>query len=122
MGYDTRYSLDISQTDVLKEIKGLDANGKPASIFVREMLDYNSIKKEICELSGYSYCWIEACKWYDHETDMRKFSKKYKDVVFTLSGEGEESGDLWIKYFKNGKMQVSKARIEYDSYNESLLS
>lgn len=121
MGYETRYSLDISQADVLKEVKGMDASGNPASVFVREKLDHNNVQKEICELSGYPYLWDDSCKWYDHEADMRKFSKRYSEVVFTLRGEGEESGDLWIKYFKNGKMQTANARIEYDSFDEGKL-
>ena len=122
MGYETRYELDIQQSNILKEVKGLDANGNPASIFVRQNLDFKNIQREIAELAGYNYLWSDSVTWYEHEDHMRKFSKKHPDALFTLSGEGEESGDLWIKYFKNGKMQVSKARIEYDPYDESLLS
>jgi hypothetical protein len=122
MGYETKFDLDISSHTFKKEVKGLDANGNPASVFISEHLDYGSIKKEISNAAGYTYLWSNPVKWYEHEKEMREFSKKYPEVVFTLHGEGEESGDLWIKYFKNGKMQTSKARIEYDSYDESLLS
>jgi hypothetical protein len=45
----------------------------------------------------------------------------FPTVLFTLKGEGEESGDMWFKYFKNGKMQVAMARIEFDSFNEGKL-
>ncbi len=122
MGYETKFDLDISSHTFKKEVKGLDANGNPASVFVSEHLDYGSVKKQISNSAGYTNVWNSPCKWYEHEKEMREFSKKYPEVVFTLHGEGEATDDLWIKYFKNGKMQTSKARIEYDSYDESLLS
>lgn len=122
MGYETRYRLEVETVKVKKEVKGIDSNGKPASIFVEEYIDAEKIQKEICDLSGYEYAFSDMCKWYDHEKDMRTISKKYKDVLLKLSGEGEESGDLWVKYFKNGKMQYCEARIEFDPFDEKKLS
>lgn len=121
MGYETRYRLEVETVRVWKEVKGIDANGKSASIFVKEYIDAEKIKREICDLSGYQYAFSDSCKWYNHEKDMRAISKKYKGVLLKLFGEGEESGDLWIKYFKNGKMQSCKARIEFDPFDESKL-
>jgi hypothetical protein len=43
------------------------------------------------------------------------------DVLFTLSGEGEESGDIWRKYYKNGKCQTTAAVIQLDDFDERLL-
>ena len=60
----------------------------------------------------------ESGKWYDHEEDMRAFSLKHPGVLFEMTGEGEENEDMWRKYFKDGKMQVCKARITFDDFDE----
>ena len=53
----------------------------------------------------------EATMWETHEADLREFSKHYDDFVITLYGQGDEAGDMWVKYFKNGKMQYEPAEI-----------
>lgn len=63
----------------------------------------------------------DQMKWYDHEDDMKEFSAKWPNVLFTLTGEGEEPGDLWVKYFRNGKVQTATAKITYEPLDESLL-
>jgi len=65
--------------------------------------------------------WRVTSKWYEHETDMRKLSIKYPDIVFELYGEGERCGDIWSKYFKNGKMQSCYAKITFDKFDEKKL-
>lgn len=71
-----------------------------------------------CSILGSS---VESCKWYNHEDDMRKFSTHFPSVLFTLIGEGEEPGDMWYKYFRNGKMQVCEAKITFDEFDERKL-
>jgi len=63
----------------------------------------------------------EPMKWYDHETDMIKYSLSKPDVLFVLDGDGEDSGDIWRKYFKNGKMQPALAKIVFDNFDETKL-
>lgn len=103
MGYYTRYKLRVESTEsdlipeFLAECKNasyaIDAKGNPE----------------------------EETKWYEHEKDLMSFSKRHPEALFILSGEGEESGDIWLKYFKNGLMQTAKAIISFESYNETKL-
>jgi hypothetical protein len=61
-------------------------------------------------------------KWYEHEDDMRQLSSRFPDILFTLSGKGEENEDIWVKYFKGGRMQVSRATIAFEGFDEHKLS
>jgi|LakMenEpi03Aug12_release.lakeMendotaPanAssembly.Ray.scaffolds.fasta_scaffold51249_3 hypothetical protein len=100
MGYYTSHQLEI--------VKGNDG-----------VTDY---KKQISELSGYNDCFDESIKWYEHETDMRSYSLEHPNTLFKLSGEGEESGDIWAEYYLNGKMQRVIAIIVFEDFDESKLS
>jgi hypothetical protein len=99
MGYHTRYEIEIT----------------PDSTDIREAIEYDD------DLAYAIGSGSDDCKWYDHESDMRTFSQRFPDVLFTLIGEGEEAGDLWRKYFRNGKMQSCSAQITYEPFDESKL-
>lgn len=104
MGYYTRYELAIDVPDV-------DA---PRPV------DADTLRQKLYQKTGYSL--TDECKWYDHEEHMREFSKEYPHVLFTLDGDGEENGDIWRKYFKNGKMQFEKqAKWEPPPFDPSKL-
>lgn len=121
MGYNTRYSLEIEGATYKEEVTGEDVNGNTVTILVTKNTDLETLKKEISKESGYDYVFSDECKWYDHDDDMKNFSKKYPDVLFILSGEGEEPGDLWKTYYKNGKMQTAEAVITYEAFDEGKL-
>jgi hypothetical protein len=53
---------------------------------------------------------------------MIKMSLQFPDLIFQLKGEGEEPEDIWIKYYKNGKVQVCYAKITFDEYDETKLN
>jgi hypothetical protein len=61
------------------------------------------------------------CKWYEHDEDMRNFSKKYPNVLFLLEGKGEESEDVWRKYYQDGKCQECHAKLVFDEYDPAKL-
>lgn len=83
----------------------------------------NSIEheKQISELADYSSCFDDEIKWYGCEEDMINYSLKYPELTFLIDGEGEESGDIWKAYFKNGKSFKTKAVMTFEEFNESKL-
>ena len=64
---------------------------------------------------------FDDCKWYDHEDDILKFSKKYPDTLFVLTGIGEEKVDIWIFYAKNGKGYKEMATLQFPCFDENKL-
>ena len=137
MGYYTNFNLSYklpneedTSTQELEEFKkqaeeqgievpeGLVVNRQTLQDKLDEALEedteYGPYRLFLC---GYG----DDCKWYEHETEMLSLSRKFPTILFTLKGEGEVAGDLWIKYFKGGKIQVCVATITYDEFDESLL-
>lgn len=91
MGYATEYELNVQNA------RGIE----------------NEIEESLNEISGYAIELgeVTTMKWYDHQKDMTQISKNFPDVVFTLDGVGEESGDIWKAMYKNGKSKRVRAEI-----------
>lgn len=75
------------------------------------------IKNTILSLESY-----DETKWYEHIEDMQTLSKKIPNVIFILSGYGEEPGDIWKAYFKNGKYKKIYAEIVFPEFDKNLLN
>jgi len=43
-------------------------------------------------------------KWYEHDSDMKELSKQFPEVLFTLTGEGEDTGDVWRTWYRGGEI------------------
>ena len=108
MGYYTEYNLKIEGCDFEK-----------ATEVIEELRESSDGAEYALNEVGES---AENCKWYDHQKDLKEFSKKYPDLVFELNGEGEESGDIWKKYFQNGKVQLCNAVIVFPEFDPRKLS
>lgn len=63
----------------------------------------------------------EATKWYACETDMRCLSRRFPGVLFTVTGDGEDKGDLWVAYFLDGRMQRDAAEVVYPGFDPEKL-
>lgn len=118
MGYYTRYNFavvdygksDIGDFDIVERILKLHAENKKdefAYPLVRMINDLGGLfywsrdiltQSRLEEISP-----DEEATWYDAEDDIKKLSKELPDITFCLSGSGEEGGDEWARYFKNGK-------------------
>ena len=109
MGYYTYYKLSVKNTN--------DASYNAFDLWI-----------ETKPKTTHGYSWksflngnADQCKWYEHEEDMIALSLQYPNLIFLLEGSGEESGDMWKKYFKNGQMQIVNAKIIFDEFDESRL-
>lgn len=110
MGYYTEHELEILESELtVQDLYEKWENGE----IKFEGFDY------ALESDGSTYTEV---KWYNHEKDMIELSKEFPTYLFKLKGEGEEAGDLWVKYYKNGKSQTCGAIITFEDYDESKLA
>lgn len=91
MGYYTRYTLGTGEDGAGETPPGFAAAFEERSGYASD----SAIGRNAYEV-----------KWYGHEEDMRELSLRFPDVLFRLDGEGEEAGDKWIKFFRNGRLQT----------------
>jgi hypothetical protein len=101
MGYQTDFQLTFDATDdVVAEV-------------------FSALEK----ISRYRFddWYLYGAKWYDHDRDMKTLSLAYPDILFTLEGKGDESDDLWISYYQNGKSQHCQAEIVYPEYDARMM-
>lgn len=104
MGYYTRYSLDYTGATAA-EVVAAFRQGRNYFIFEDEEDLLWDMK--------------EPTKWYDHDSDMLAVSTLLPGVTLTLSGEGEEQGDVWRKVYRDGKIvKQQKARLVFDDGEE----
>ena len=103
MGYYTRHELTVVKGD-------------------NDLIEkFRDISEEATYAIGSNGDSEESCKWYRHQDELKGFSLLHPQALFKLSGEGEESGDIWREYYQNGKMQLCKAQIVFADFDANLL-
>lgn len=108
MGYQTKFSLE------LQNLQDIEFATIMADLFAHVQDAMYALEND-----GSAY---DAVSWYDHVQDMQLFSRRWSHVIFALKGKGEENGDLWHKYFQNGKVQICNAIITFDSFDPEKLA
>lgn len=112
MGYYTDYKLSFEDNPQCLYIPDLEEE-------LEERTQYSTWEENDSETLA-----LWDCKWYDHEEDMLDFSKRYPEATFRLEGKGEDAdGDLWVKWFKDGRMQRGLVEIvlTYPKFDPSKL-
>ena len=130
MGYYTHYNMEILDNDnkgynsyeIAKYMLDKQKKSDRFYVFKYELEEF--IKNENIK-SGVDYELffdsVDKYKWYDNEEDMRLLSKEFPDILFKLHGEGEDIGDIWNKYFMNGKMQYCPIKMMYEPFDKNKL-
>lgn len=134
MGYLTRYRLSVKDEKALCRGKDPEFTRFIVLIeqfhrrgdFLLEFDENDSIDFDITLGKFYALCCRsrdgdEPCRWYLHEQNMCAFSKRFPTLVFVLEGKGDDEEDRWIKYFKDGRIQVCRAQVVYEDYDEAKL-
>lgn len=101
MGYRTYYTVtDLDGNDLSEEL----------SMFLHETEDYAE-----------DYSGDNETSWYEYEEDLKSFSLESPGRVIVCHGIGENNGDIWDLYVKDGKTQRCEAEIIIPPYDESKL-
>lgn len=132
MGYYTNYMLAVrdakTSRDVLydflqvrddaAEFEGIDDTSKFKDEYIAKLTAASNAASKInANIFNVASEHCEAFNWYDHEKDMLAASVTFPDWIFELSGEGEDYGDIWVKWFWNGKMQGGRAELVLPQFN-----
>jgi len=103
MGYATQYRFSVIEGD---------------DNLVNEFRKENDNAEYAFDEDGSFNC---ECKWYDHEKDLKNFSLKHPDALFLLEGVGEDSGDEWRLYVKEGQSQVCRGEMVFPAFDRGKL-
>lgn len=90
MGYETRFIIKI---DTYNE-----------EDIINRLSDVSGYYAEDNQIYG---------KWYGHEEDLIKVSKEFPTALITVTGYGEDRGDIWQAYVLNGQYERVEAEIVF---------
>jgi len=110
MGYYTTYEFEMSLNDTPID----------KSNFEEEVgTSWQDFLKTFYDTTDYDFDFSINCKWYDWKKDMINLSALYPGLLFKVDGNGEEAGDVWRWYFRNGLSQ--HAKMTYDEFDPAKL-
>lgn len=111
MGYYTFYEIEDVSGQNAERLKLDFSNGEI-------LTEYGALNQIFEHIPGYAH---DTMKWYGYNEDMRRISSEYPNTLIVLSGKGEEAGDMWRAYFRNGEYELAQAQIVYPAPSEAIL-
>lgn len=103
MGYLTNYELEVGGKHI------------PQDKEIIEQLSLINPDYFDCNYKHLDSLFWEEMKWYAHDEDMLKLSRRFPNgTVFTLYGRGEDDDDIWKTEYCNGEMIHYNGRITYE--------
>ena len=117
MGYYTQHTLTVTPSEhytvaeIAKAIKEEEDN-----IFYGVERVGNDL---LTDESHYEFTLYprDEVKWYDEETDMIEFSKRFPEAIFQVYGEGEEQEDVWRQEYMNGYMRDQHIIVTWSDWS-----
>lgn len=120
MGYYTQHNLKIHQIDDNK-INNDDVLRTQLEDEINQYIsEHENMKYAVGSITEDWEC--DVTKWYNHKSDMKELSMQFPNVVFELEGIGDEVGDMWKEYYKDGLCQDCTAIITYPEYDPRKLT
>ncbi len=97
MGYytDFKVSIDTDNEDVGE---AFHAKLQEQSGYYFEENNFNSFQ-------------LDSAKWYESTQDLTLMSILFPNIMITVYGEGEESGDIWHARVLNGVYRQAKVKL-----------
>ena len=116
MSYDTQYHLTWNE-----DAPTLDEMAAKAAEIIEQAVPGSRQHQNAASYWRDTLTGRNSCKWYEHEAQMARLSQEWPQILMTLSGNGEDHQDVWMKYFLSGQVHAVTAEIVYPPFNPKLL-
>ena len=113
MGYYTTFELRVQnkEQDTPENVQAIqDA-----------IIEQESDNRHVFDNDGQSVWSDGGIKWYEYTEHLIEISKKLPNLVIQVDGEGEEVGDIWRAFWKDGLVQEVKRTVIVEDFDEKKL-
>ena len=98
MSYITYFNFELIEPD----------NHELAEQIQRE-ITAEAFEMAVDKLDPWNSVFDDGMKWYEWHSDCLAVSRRHPEALFLITGDGEESGDVWACFFRNGRSEEHRA-------------
>lgn len=109
MGYTTEYKMtvrDVMNREQFEQINEVLKSKEFDLIYYAFDSGYYNEREHV----AYYYSW-NPVKWYNCEENIVAISERLPDFTFKVTGDGEDTFDVWDLYCKNGVAERCEAEV-----------